>query len=106
MYRRSTKLTEAVCFERVSFELQCPRASRRKCFSGFGSPVGANDRPNSNEFDLSPLWHWPVNDRVRQHSMTEETRTGWSFSPRKACLNIFRCGAESLEQSDSLPDPD
>jgi len=38
--------------------------------------------------------------------MTEETGTGWSFSPGKACLNIFRFRDESLEESDNLPDPD
>ena len=38
--------------------------------------------------------------------MTEETGTGWSFSPGKACLNIFRFRDEILEESDNLPDPD
>ena len=38
--------------------------------------------------------------------MTEETGAGWSFSPGKACLNIFRFRDESLEESDNLPDPD
>ncbi len=38
--------------------------------------------------------------------MTEETGAGWSFSPGKACLNIFRFRDESLEESDNLPDPE
>jgi type I restriction enzyme M protein len=37
--------------------------------------------------------------------MTEETGTGWSFSPGKTCLNIFRFRDESLEESDNLPGP-
>jgi type I restriction enzyme M protein len=38
--------------------------------------------------------------------MTEETGTGWCFSPGKACLNIFRFRDESLEESDNFPDPE